>query len=102
MCEESAWHAGGHSGLPMDGVNACVQAAFPMVESVRGEYLKGFAWHAGGYSGVPVDGATDCVQAAGFDHVLCSAWNLGDNSGPHNAAEVGSTPVTSAHGGGSG
>ena len=45
-----------------------------------------------GCSGVPVDGATDCVQAAGFDHVLCAAWNLGDNSGPHNADEVGSMP----------
>jgi hypothetical protein len=58
--------------------------------------IRGLAWHAGGYSGVPVDGATDCVQAAGFDHVLCAAWNLGDNSGPHNADEVGSMPFISA------
>ena len=43
---------------------------------------------AGGYSGLPVDSKAECVKAAGFDHVLCAAWHIGDNSGPHNVEEV--------------
>lgn len=47
------------------------------------------AWHvAGGYSGTPVDSHTECVKADGFEHVLCAAWHLGDNSGPHDVTEV--------------
>ena len=49
------------------------------------------AWHgAGGYSGTPVDSHTECVKADGFEHVLCAAWHLGDNSGPHDVHEVSS------------
>lgn len=43
---------------------------------------------AGGYSGTPVDSHTECVKADGFAHVLCAAWHLGDNSGPHDVQEV--------------
>ncbi|CAL5218578.1 g272 [Coccomyxa viridis] len=45
-------------------------------------------WHAGGYSGTPVDSHTECVKADGFEHVLCAAWHLGDNSGPHDVQEA--------------
>ncbi|KAK9821791.1 hypothetical protein WJX81_004092 [Elliptochloris bilobata] len=45
--------------------------------------------HPGGYSGLPVDDGThECVLAPGFYHVLCCAWNAGDNSGPHTASQV--------------
>lgn len=52
------------------------------------DLLRGFTWRAGGYSGTPVDSAFECAQAEGFEHVLCAAWHIGDNSGPHNASEV--------------
>ena len=52
------------------------------------DFLKEFTWHAGGYSGTPVDSAFECAQAEGFEHVLCAAWHIGDNSGPHNVSEV--------------
>ncbi len=43
----------------------------------------------GGYSGLPVDnGPKECVTANNFDHVLCAAWHVGDNSGPHDFDEV--------------
>jgi len=49
---------------------------------------------AGGYSGAPVDrGPRECVTAPGFAHVLCAAWNDGDNSGPQTAAQVPHAPA---------
>ncbi|CAL8470098.1 g9640 [Coccomyxa elongata] len=49
-------------------------------------------WHPGGYSGSPVDQGTDpengCVITEKFNHVLCAAWNDGDNSGPQNSTRV--------------
>ncbi|EIE25882.1 hypothetical protein COCSUDRAFT_46416 [Coccomyxa subellipsoidea C-169] len=49
-------------------------------------------WHPGGYSGSPVDKGKDpmegCVTVEGLNHVLCAAWNLGDNSGPQNSTKV--------------
>ncbi len=29
-----------------------------------------------------------CVTVKGLNHVLCAAWNLGDNSGPQNSTKV--------------
>ena len=45
-------------------------------------------WHPGGYSGLPVDSPQECVTVAGFEHVLCAAWQYWDNSGPHSVEQV--------------
>ncbi|KAK9915574.1 hypothetical protein WJX75_001002 [Coccomyxa subellipsoidea] len=49
-------------------------------------------WHPGGYSYAPVDKGYDpevgCVVTKGFNHILCAAWNVGDNSGPQNSTKV--------------
>ena len=57
-------------------------------------------WCAGGYSYAPVDKGYDpevgCVVTKGFDHILCAAWNVGDNSGPQNSTKVTAGTVTCA------